>query len=100
MACDEGQKRVARHVGENTLAHRLSAEIATLTRASAAALPDDQMNHHLEEIFSTVTRLAHARVLSAADIDLKLSVLCRRLREDINPDDRARDDCQLLIEQC
>jgi hypothetical protein len=56
------------------------------------------MNEHLDELSTTICRLAHAPALSAADLDLKLSALCRRLRDNLDPDDRGAVLTYLLAE--
>ena len=62
----------------DTLVQRLNAEITALTRMTATTLPDDEMNRRLDELFTTVDRLAHAPALNATDLDVKLTILCRR----------------------
>lgn len=71
------------------LVQRLNVEITALTRMTATTLPDDEMNRRLDELFTAVGRLAHAPALNAADIDVKLTILCRHLREHLDPDDRS-----------
>ena len=96
--------------GWTTLVQRLHDEIAALTRATAFPQPDDEMTATVEELITIIGRLAHAPSLTAIDLDRKLSVLCRRLRDHLDPDDRGavltyllaeavRDDHLLMAEQ-
>ena len=81
-----------------TLLQQLSDEIAALTRTTAAPQSDAATNARIDELFDLTIRLAQAPVLSAADLDLKLAVLCRRLREHLEPDNRGAVLTYLLAE--
>jgi hypothetical protein len=64
-------------------------EINTLTRAIAAPVPDREMNRLLDELFAATTALTHFPSQTVSDLDRKLDILCRRLREFLEPDDHA-----------
>lgn len=85
-------------VPRGTLVQRLNVEITAQIRSTAATLPDDEMIRRLDELFTTVGRLAHAPALNSSDLDVKLTVLCRQLREHLDPDDRGAVLTYLLAE--
>ena len=85
-------------MARQTLIQRLHDEIAALTRATAFPQSDDAMNERLDELFTAVCRLTHAPALTTTDLDLKLSTLCRRLRDNLDPDDRGAVLTYLLAE--
>ena len=64
-----------------------SANSSRRTRlARPAPASDERMNALLDELFVVTTRLAQAPDRDANDLSLKLDVLCRRLREDVVPE--------------
>ena len=72
-----------------TLVARLHAEAMRLTVSIAIPASDERMNALLDELFTVTTRLAQAPARDAKDLSLKLDVLCRRLREDVAPENRG-----------
>lgn len=81
-----------------SLVQRLHDEVAALTRATAFPQSDDVMTARVDALFTVSTRLSQAPSLTAVDLDLKLSVLCRRLRDQLDPDDRGGVLTYLLAE--
>lgn len=84
--------------GQNSLVQRLHDEVAALTRATALPQTDEAMTTRLDQLFGAACRLAQAPAVTATDLDLKLAVLCRRLREHLDPDDRGAVLTYLLAE--
>ena len=82
----------------DTLVARLHAEATRLAVSIASTASDDQMNALLDELFVMTTRLAQAPARDAKDLSLKLAVLCRRLREDVAPENRGDVLTYLLAE--
>ena len=93
-----------------TLVARLHAEAVRLTVSIASPTTDEHMNALLDELFVVTTRLAQAPAQETHDLSLKLDLLCRRLREDVAPENRGdvltyllaeaiRDDVALRIRQ-
>ena len=70
----------------DTLAARLHAEAMGLSVSIASPASDERMNALVDELFIVTTRLAQAPDRDANDLSLKLDVLCRRLREDVVPE--------------
>ncbi len=70
----------------DTLVARLHAEAMRLSVSIASPASDERMNALLDELFVVTTRLAQAPARDANDLSLKLDVLCRRLREDVAPE--------------
>ena len=85
-------------VGQYTLVQRLHGEVSALTRATAFPQSDDAMTARVDALFTVSTRLSQAPSLTAADLYLKLSVLCHRLRDQLDPDDRGGVLTYLLAE--
>lgn len=81
-----------------TLLARLHAEVARCMRAVNHPAPDDVMSAWIEELFAAVTRLAQAPAQKPSDLGLKLAVLCSRLREGLDPEDRGAVLTYLLAE--
>jgi hypothetical protein len=92
-----------------TLIADLYAHIVTLERLTMGPLPDTEMNDRVAELFVATASMAHAAAADTADLELKFRVLCRRLGEFLDPDDRGgvltyllaasiRDDLGLLSE--
>jgi hypothetical protein len=73
-------------------------DIAAITRQMAGSRTDHHMNRHAEELFTAITSLAHAPATNGKDLAAKLEVLCRRLREFVNPDQRGEVLTVLLAE--
>jgi hypothetical protein len=73
-------------------------EINALTRSIAGPLTDATMNVRLEELFAATVSLTHFPAASFADLDHKLDILCRRLREFLDPDDRGATLTYLLAQ--
>ena len=81
-----------------TLVARLHAESMRLTVSIASPTREERMNALLDELFAVTTRLAQAPAQNANDLSLKLNVLCRRLREDVAPENRGDVLTSLLAE--
>ena len=82
----------------DTLVARLHAEAMRLTVFIASPASDERMNALLDELFVVTTRLAQAPARDAKVLSLKLDVLCRRLREDVAPENRGDVLTYLLAE--
>jgi hypothetical protein len=67
----------------------VARKIARLTYAVAQPATDAEVNRRLDELFAATASLAQLPAREPADIDLKLDVLCRRLREFLDPQDRG-----------
>jgi hypothetical protein len=80
------------------LEKRLVAEIAVLTRRSSVSLSDKEMDEVCEALLSSSAHLVNAPACDAFEIDLKLAMLCRRLRDQLDPEDRAAVINALLAE--
>lgn len=98
---------MAEDENDPTLIARLCRQIKDLSRATARPAPDAEMLRRVGDLYSAVTRLAQAPATDPAELLLKIEVLCRRLREDLDPLDRGsalthllaasiRDDCRAL----
>ncbi len=81
-----------------TLVSRLYAEVVRCMRAVNQPASDDEMSERVEELFAVVTHLAQAPVQVPWDLGLKLAVLCGRLREGLDPEDRGAVLTYLLAE--
>ena len=81
-----------------TLVARLHAEAMRLGISIATPASDERMNALLDELFAVTTKLAHAPARDTKDLSLKLDVLCRRLREDVAPENRGDVLTYLLVE--
>ena len=81
-----------------TLVARLYASAMRLTVSTAFPSSDARMNALLDELFAVTTRLAQAPAQGANDLSLKLDVLCRRLCEDVAPENRGDMLIYLLAE--
>jgi hypothetical protein len=94
---------------ENTepLIAQLHQRIIESWRLIALPADDAQMNHHLDELAEMTRSLAQAPARTLGELEIKLSVLCARLREDLRPDIRGevltwmlaeslRHDCYLI----
>ncbi len=81
-----------------TLVARLHAEATRLAVSIASPASDERMNALLDELFVVTTRLAQAPARDAKDLSLKLDVLCRRLREDVAPENPGDVLTYLLAE--
>ncbi|MFT5540440.1 MAG: hypothetical protein ACI82H_001971 [Alphaproteobacteria bacterium] len=94
---------------ENTepLIAQLHARIIESWRLIALQADDAQLNHHLIELAEMTRCLAQAPARTLGELEVKLSVLCARLREDLRPDVRGevvtwmlaeslRHDCYLI----
>jgi hypothetical protein len=73
-------------------------KIARLTYAVAQPAKDAEMDRRLDELFAATASLTQLPAREAADIHLKLDVLCRRLREFLDPEDRGAVLTHLLAE--
>lgn len=93
---------------DDSLVTTIVAEIAALTVAMATPQPDADMNRVVDTLFAATIRLAHAPAMTPVDLDRKFAVLCRRLNESLDPDDRGavltvllasalRDEAALLL---
>ena len=82
----------------DTLVARLHAEATRLAVSIASPASDERMNALLDELFVVTTRLAQAPARDAIDLSLKLDVLCRRLREDVAPENPGDVLTYLLAE--
>ncbi len=82
----------------DTLVARLHAEATRLAVSIASPASDERMNALLDELFVVTTRLAQAPGQNAKDLSLKLDSLCRRLREDVAPENRGDVLTYLLAE--
>jgi hypothetical protein len=89
----------------DTLVRNLVRNIEALERKIAQPASDQTMNRRIAALFAATASLAQAPATSANDLALKLDILCRRLREFLDPDDRGgvltallaesiRDDCR------
>ncbi len=85
-------------MSSDSLVRALFKEV--LRNLSAVAVPssDDEMNERVEVLFTTTTRIAQAPAGNLAEITLKLNLLCRRLRDHLEPDDRGGVLTALLAE--
>jgi hypothetical protein len=81
-----------------TLVARLHAEASRLVVSIASPASDERMGTLLDELFVVITRLAQAPARDAKDLSMKLDVLCRRLREDVDPENRGDVLTYLLTE--
>lgn len=81
-----------------TLVARLASSLEETLLATRGSLPDEVMNERLGEACATTTRIAQVPATTVADLSLKLSVLCRRLRDDLDADDRCGVLTALLAE--
>lgn len=81
-----------------TLVARLLNEIALVTREMHGVVSDKKMNQLAEELFAATANLAHAPAVTEKDLAAKLEVLCQRLREFLDPDQRGKVLTVLLAE--
>lgn len=99
-------KRKQKPVG---LVKRIVNEIAMLTRRANQSLSDREMDEVCERLLSSSAQLVDAPASDAQDINLKLAILCRRLRDQLDPEDwgaivnallaeSIRDDLMLVEE--
>jgi hypothetical protein len=90
----------------NSLIMALSRELEGLLRL-CEPMREAVMARRLDEIAAVTTGLAHAQATDLAEVEVKLRILCRRLREFVDPDnigavltillaESIRDDVQLL----
>ncbi len=77
---------------------RIHAEASRLAVSIASPASDERMNSLLDELFVVTTRLAQTPARDAIDLSVKLYVLCRRLREDVAPENRGNVLTYLLAE--
>lgn len=61
-------------------------------------LPDQVFDEVSDALFTSSVHLANVSASSLQDIDLKLAVLCSRLRDQIDPEDRTAVLNALLAE--
>lgn len=81
-----------------TLVARLHAEAGRLAVSIASPASDERMKTLLDELFVVTTNLTQAPARDAKDLSLKLEVLCRRLRENVAPENRGDVLTYLLVE--
>ena len=72
--------------------------IADLARDTAGPATDREMNARIEGLFTASVNLVQAPSRDATDLDRKLTVLCQRLREFLDPDDHGRVLTYVLAE--
>ena len=88
------------------IAH-LHASIIESWRLIALPAADGDMNRHLDELAEMTRCLAQAPARTLGELEVKIAVLCARLREDIRPESRGevitwmlaeslRHDCYLI----
>ena len=89
-----------------TLVATLYAQLIGLLRERTQPLPDRRSDELTAEVFEATVQISNAPAECAADIDLKLAVLCGRLREHLHPEhhgelvsyllaESIREDCQI-----
>ena len=86
-----------KHPAKSPVADKIG-EINALTLSIAGPLSDAEMNARLEELFAATVSLTHFHARSFADLDHKLDILCRRLREFLEPDDHSSTLTYLLAQ--
>lgn len=69
-----------------TLVQRLYRDVLNQRRALIHPLPDDEMNEGLARLSAITADLANAPAETISDLQLKIGVLCSRLRETLNPE--------------
>jgi hypothetical protein len=82
----------------DTLVRDLAREIEVLERKIAYPASDQTMNRRVEALFAATASLAQAPAATTGDRGRKLDVLCQRLREFLDPDDRGDVLTALLAE--
>lgn len=80
------------------LVKRLVNEIAMLARRANQSLSDGEMDEVCERLLSSSAHLVNAPASDAQDINLKLAILCRRLRDQLDPEDHGAIVNALLAE--
>ena len=83
---------------KSTLLTRLAASLEATHQTMLGPHTDQSMNDLVDEAFLCTTRISQAPAASIDDLALKLTVLCRRLREHLDPDDRGGVLTALLAE--
>jgi hypothetical protein len=71
------------------LVERHHRQVIKLINAIAIPQSDEAMNQALSELFAATTNLANSPTINPKDLNLKLDILCRRLRDHLDPDDRG-----------
>lgn len=77
---------------------RLVSEIGALMRRANQPLSDEEMDEVCERLLSSSAHLVNAPASDARDIDLKIAILCRRLRDQLDPEDQGAVVNALLAE--
>lgn len=80
------------------LVRRLVNEIGALTRRANQSLSDKEMDEVCERLLASSAHLVNAPASDVLDIDLKLAILCRRLRDHLDPEDQGAVVNALLAE--
>jgi hypothetical protein len=86
---------------------QLHAEIVKIWRLMALTAGDDETNRRLDELAEMTRCLAQAPARTLCELEIKISVLCARLREEKHPEvrgevltwmlaDSIRHDCHLI----
>lgn len=83
---------------KSTLLTRLVASLEATQQTMLRPHTDQSMNDLVDEAFLCTTRISQAPGASIGDLGLKVTVLCRRLREHLDPDDRGGVLTALLAE--
>ncbi|MGE0652685.1 MAG: hypothetical protein AB7P12_13185 [Alphaproteobacteria bacterium] len=95
------------HFKSDALIAQLHAEIVKIWRLMALTAGDDEMNRRLDELAEMTRCLAQAPARTLYELEIKISVLCARLREEMRPEvrgevltwmlaDSIRHDCHLI----
>ena len=94
-------------IDDGALITGLHARIIECWRIISVACPDGAMNCHLDELAEMTRCLSQAPARTLAELEIKLAVLCSRLRDEVRPEIRGevitwmlaesiRHDCRLI----
>lgn len=89
---------MAKKKQKTSLIQRVVFDLWRGASTDTRGLPDDAVAELSEKMFSRTSYLARIPSLRSHDLELKLGVLCHRLREHLDPDDADSVRTALLAE--
>lgn len=81
-----------------SLVRRLARDISCLEQLVAQPAPDEVMNERVVGLAEATVRLSQAPAVTLSDLTLKVTALCHRLREHLEPAHEGEVTTALLAE--